>query len=63
MIRLNDKVRRLQANLRHDVNDSLKDDLMDIVVYALIGYVLFEEQERGSSSSHHLVQPASAIGS
>ena len=65
LIRLNDKVRRLQAYVRkgYDVNGSPKDDLMDIAVYGLIGYVLVEEQERRPASSAGLAQPVSSMGS
>lgn len=46
MIRLNDKVKRLQslATKGHLVNESAKDSLLDIAVYALIAYVLYEQQ-------------------
>lgn len=46
MIRLNDKVRRLQTLARKGslVNEGALDSLMDIAVYALIAYVLYEEK-------------------
>jgi hypothetical protein len=47
MIRLNDKVKRLQS-LRQKgylANESAKDSFMDIAVYALIAYVLYEQAE------------------
>ena len=47
MIRLNDKVRRLQtlATKGSLANESAKDSLRDIAVYADIALVLYEEQE------------------
>lgn len=46
MIRLNDKVRRLQsltANGKLE-NESAEDSLRDIAVYAIIALVLFEQE-------------------
>ena len=45
MIRLNDKVKRLQTlALRGNLaNESPKDSFMDIAVYALIASILYEE--------------------
>jgi hypothetical protein len=45
MIRLNDKVKRLQALARNGElhNESAIDSFMDIAVYALIARVLYEE--------------------
>ena len=47
MVRLNDKVRRLQkaASGGTLANEGVKDSLMDIAVYSLIAYVLYEQQE------------------
>jgi len=49
MVRLNDKVRRLQTLRRkgHLVNEGALDSFQDIAVYALIAYVLYEEQHVG----------------
>lgn len=46
MIRLNDKVRRLQSLYIKGllINEAAEDSFMDIAVYALIGYVLFEQE-------------------
>lgn len=53
MVRLNDKVRRLQSlRLRGSLaNESALDSFMDIAVYALIAYVLYEQEmaEGGAS--------------
>lgn len=48
MIRLSDKVKRLQSLSRKGylANEAAKDSFMDIAVYALIAYVLFEEGEK-----------------
>jgi hypothetical protein len=51
MVRLNDKVNRLQA-LRtkgHLVNEAAKDSFMDIAVYALIAFVLYEQSEKADA--------------
>lgn len=47
MIRANDKMRRIQAFARKGelVNESLRDSLMDLAVYALIGIVLLEQEQ------------------
>lgn len=52
MIRLNDKVKRLQslAGKGYLANEAAKDSFMDIAVYALIAYVLFEEGATESTS-------------
>lgn len=49
MIRLNDKVTRLKSlAVKGSLsNESAKDSFMDIAVYALIAYVLFEEKADG----------------
>ena len=46
LVRLSDKVKRLQSLSQkgHLVNESALDSLMDIAVYALIAYVLYEQQ-------------------
>ena len=46
MIRLNDKIKRLQsmATKGHLVNESATDSFRDIAVYAIIAMVLFEQQ-------------------
>lgn len=51
MIRLNDKVKRLQSFAQKGTlaNESAKDSFMDIAVYALIAYVLYEEDENANS--------------
>lgn len=45
MIRANDKMRRLQTYAKNGVlaNEGVRDSLLDLAVYALIGLVLFEE--------------------
>lgn len=47
MVRLNDKVIRLQtlATKGALANEAAKDSFMDIAVYALIAYVLYEQDE------------------
>jgi hypothetical protein len=47
MIRLNDKVRRLQALAANGKleNESAEDSFRDIAVYALIALVLFEQEK------------------
>lgn len=46
MIRANDKMRRLQtAAIKGTLaNESALDSFMDLAVYALIGYVLYEQE-------------------
>lgn len=46
MIRLNDKVNRLQSlRLKGSLaNEAAQDSFMDIAVYALIAYVLYEQE-------------------
>ncbi|MCC6743441.1 MAG: DUF1599 domain-containing protein [Acidobacteria bacterium] len=46
MVRLSDKVRRLQslATKGHLVNEAALDSFMDIAVYALIAHVLYEQE-------------------
>lgn len=46
MIRAQDKVRRLQqlARGRKLVNEGARDSFMDLAVYALIGLILWEEE-------------------
>lgn len=52
MIRLNDKVKRLQAFARKGTlaNEGAKDSFMDIAVYALIAHVLYEQEEESADS-------------
>jgi hypothetical protein len=52
MIRLNDKVRRLQtlATKGSLANEAAIDSLMDIAVYALIGRVLYEQELNADTS-------------
>lgn len=49
LVRLNDKVHRLKQFVRKGelANESAKDSMMDIAVYALIAYILYEETEGG----------------
>ena len=51
MIRANDKMRRLQtyATKGSLANEGVRDSLLDLAVYALIGLVLFEEDTNTSS--------------
>lgn len=46
MVRLNDKVRRLQSLVQNGslANEAAHDSFMDIAVYALIAAVLYEQQ-------------------
>ncbi len=50
MVRLNDKVKRLQSFARKGslANESAKDSFMDIAVYALIAHVLYEQEQEGA---------------
>ena len=52
MIRLNDKVRRLQtlATKGALANEAATDSLQDIAVYALIALVLYEQEVKPSGS-------------
>lgn len=52
LVRLNDKVKRLQAFARKGelANESATDSMMDIAVYALIALVLYEEEEKRAKS-------------
>lgn len=57
MIRLSDKVRRLQSVSARRipdkaVDDSVRDNLMDIAVYALISLVLYEESNSENNPSY-----------
>lgn len=51
MVRLNDKIRRLQAYVRngHLANEGAQDSLSDIAVYSLIASILLEEVTEGES--------------
>lgn len=48
LIRLNDKVKRLQAFAQKGslANESVEDSLQDLAVYALISLVLYEQQSK-----------------
>lgn len=52
MIRLNDKVRRLQSLVANGrlSNESADDSLRDIAVYAIISLVLYEQEHRANGS-------------
>ncbi len=52
MVRAQDKVRRLQTHASRGslANESVKDSLLDLAVYALISLVLYEEETSGTSS-------------
>jgi len=54
LVRLNDKVTRLKAFARKGTlrNESAKDSMLDIAVYALIAYILYEEEEPEGSVWH-----------
>ena len=47
MIRATDKVKRLQTYARTGKlrNEGVRDSFLDLAVYAIIGHVLFDEQE------------------
>ena len=49
-IRMNDKMRRIQAAANGSTlqNESLKDSFLDLAVYAIIGLVLLEEGEQNA---------------
>ena len=49
LVRLNDKVHRLKEFAKKGslANESAKDSMLDIAVYALISYVLYEELDEG----------------
>lgn len=53
LTRLNDKVVRLKAYAKKGVlaNESVKDSLLDIAVYALISLELYEQEEADASST------------
>lgn len=55
MLRLNDKVRRLQSlALKGSLNnEAAVDSFMDIAVYALIARVLFEQDQAGTPLTEH----------
>lgn len=52
-IRINDKIRRLQAFYRKGslANESVEDAFMDIAVYALIGLLLYREESEAEGES------------
>lgn len=49
LLRLNDKVKRLQQFARKGMlaNESAEDSFRDIAVYAIIGLVLYEQASKG----------------
>ena len=51
MTRANDKMRRIQkaARGRKLANEGVRDSLMDLAVYAIIGLVLYDEDQCHSS--------------
>jgi hypothetical protein len=53
MIRLNDKVRRLQRFAQRGslLNESAEDSLRDIAVYSVIALVLLEEETRAKGAT------------
>jgi len=56
MLRLTDKVRRLQA-LRANgrlANESAEDSMRDIAVYAIIALVLFEEEAKMAATGESI---------
>jgi len=57
MIRLNDKVRRLQSLATREVlnNEAAEDSFKDIAVYALIALVLFEQDQAAQPPPTHPV--------
>ena len=48
MVRLNDKVRRLQKAAQSEtlVNESVEDSMRDIAVYSVIALVLWEQEQK-----------------
>lgn len=58
MIRLNDKVRRLQTLAAKGslANEAAVDSFMDIAVYALIAYVLYEQQAAAAHAADVIVE-------
>lgn len=52
MVRLHDKVRRLQSLIKNGrlENESAEDSLKDIAVYSLIALVLYEQEQKSSQS-------------
>lgn len=59
MIRLTDKVRRLQALARRGqlANESAEDSLRDIAVYAILALILREEEIRAATPSLPFNEP------
>lgn len=47
MMRANDKMKRIQKFAKKGslANESVKDSLMDLAVYSIIGLILYEEME------------------
>lgn len=60
MVRLTDKIRRLQAHVdRGDLSEPVYDNLLDIASYALIALILYEgpsdaDVSADPSGNHHL---------
>lgn len=52
LVRLNDKVQRLKAFARRGTlaNESAKDSMLDISVYALIAMILYEDEANGKGA-------------
>lgn len=53
LIRANDKVRRLQRFAQRGslANEGAKDSMLDLSVYALIAFILYEEEEAANVAS------------
>jgi hypothetical protein len=62
LIRMHDKIIRLQKYARRGVlaNESAKDSMLDISVYALIAYILYEETEETGESMDWFVEKLKA---
>ena len=56
MVRLNDKVKRIQSFLQKDklANEPIVDSFMDIAVYAIIAWILYEEANGVRSTTDEL---------
>lgn len=59
MIRANDKMKRIKTFAKRGTlaNESVRDSLMDLAVYSLIGLVLYDEESPGPSTSVLNVPP------
>lgn len=53
LVRENDKTRRLQTFARRGTlaNESVEDSLLDKAVYAILAYILFQEDQKGDSNA------------